>query len=171
MAIEIERKFLITDAGVLAGREGVSIEQGYLPVEDPMSVRIRILETAGDARALLTMKKGQSARRRLEFEYAIPVADARVLLEEACGAARIRKTRYRITWAGRDWDLDRFEDANAPLCLAEVELDAEDDRVTLPPWVGRDVTDDVRLLNSRLCRRPLAQWPDEERHALLGDLS
>jgi CYTH domain-containing protein len=169
MATEIERRFLVTDPSVLEGRRGTRLEQGYLPVEAPASVRVRLAEGDAERRAFLTIKQGTSARRRLEFEYPIPLADARELLAATCGAARIRKTRYRVPWAGRAWEVDRFEDENAPLLLAEVELEDEAAPVELPPWVGREVTDDARLTNVRLCRTPLARWPAAERRALLGD--
>jgi CYTH domain-containing protein len=169
MATEIERRFLVTDPSVLEGRRGTRLEQGYLPVEAPASVRVRLAEGDAERRAFLTIKQGTSARRRLEFEYPIPLADARELLAATCGAARIRKTRYRVPWAGRAWEVDRFEDENAPLLLAEVELEDEGALVELPPWVGREVTDDARLTNVRLCRTPLARWPAPERRALLGE--
>ena len=169
MATEIERKFLVTDPSVLEGRSGIPMEQGYLPVEDPVSVRVRLSGSDDGDSAFLTIKQGRSARRRLEFEYPIPSADARALLAATCGEARVRKTRYRVPWAGHDWEVDRFEDENAPLLLAEVELEDEASAVELPPWVGREVTDDVRLTNVRLCRMPLARWPAAERRALLGE--
>lgn len=167
MADEFERKYLVTDPTLLEGRVGVRMEQGYLPVEAPASVRIRLTDDGNAAQAWLTIKQGRSARHRLEFEYAIPVADAETLLEASCGGRRVRKTRFRIEHAGHAWEVDRFEDDNAPLLLAEIELPSADATFDLPPWVGAELTDDPRLLNVNLCLRPLREWPAGEREALL----
>lgn len=167
MADEFERRFLIADPAVLEGLEGTRIEQGYLPVTAPTSVRVRRTEGVDGNAAFLTIKKGRSSRHRLEFEYPIPLEDARTLLAEVCGDDRVSKTRYRLEHAGRIWELDRFEDANAPLLVAEIELPGTDTAFPRPPWLGREISDDPRLLNVNLCRRPLADWPAAERAALL----
>lgn len=174
MAVEIERRFLVADASVLeeAGGPdrpaGARLEQGYLPVEAPASVRVRLTDDGRTRRAWLTIKHGRSARRRLEFEYEIPVADAEEMLVELCGTQRVRKQRHTLEHRGARWELDRFEGDNAPLLLAEIELPDENAPFDRPPWLGAEVTDDVRLANVNLCARPLAQWPTAERDALLA---
>lgn len=165
--IEIERKFLVTDPTLLDGRRGAVIAQGYLPVREPSSVRVRLKHTDTGDEAFLTIKHGRNARARLEFEYPVPMADAETMLAELCGEARIRKVRHEIDYAGHRWEVDRFEAENAPLVLAEIELGSEDEHFERPPWLGAEVTDDPRLLNVSLCRHPLARWPAEERERLL----
>lgn len=168
MATEIERKFLISDPSVLEGRTGRRLAQGYLPVSAPASVRIRIIEDENGTEARLTLKQGHSAAVRSEFEYPIPVSEAEVMLEVLCGEARVFKQRYVVTHACHTWEIDSFEADNAPLLLAEIELDTLDEDFVRPPWLGREVTDDVRFLNSHLCRHPLASWPNAERAAILS---
>jgi adenylate cyclase len=128
---------------------------------------VRLTEGADGDAAFLTIKKGRSSRHRLEFEYPIPLEDARILLAETCGDNRVGKTRYHLEHAGRIWELDRFEDANAPLLVAEIELPSVDAAFPRPSWLGEEVSDDPRLLNVNLCRRPLADWPTAERTELL----
>lgn len=166
--IEIERKFLVADATVLDGRRGALIAQGYLPVEEPCSVRVRLKQSDAGEAAYLTIKRGRNARSRLEFEYPVPLADAESMLAELCGEARIRKVRFEIDHAGHCWEVDRFEAENAPLVIAEIELGSEDEAFERPPWLGAEVTDDARLLNLNLCRHPFARWPAEERERLLS---
>lgn len=166
--IEIERKFLVADPSVLDGRTGTLVAQGYLPVEAPSSVRVRLKRTEAGEAAFLTIKHGRNARARLEFEYPVPVADAEEMLEALCGADRVRKVRYEIEHAGHLWEVDRFEEANRPLVLAEIELASEDEAFERPPWLGAEVTEDPRLLNTNLCHRPFAHWPPEERATLLA---
>jgi CYTH domain-containing protein len=52
----------------------------------------------------------------------------------------------------RVWDLDVFEGKLAGLALAEVDLLSEDEKITPPPWVGREVTRDPRYQNANLAR-------------------
>jgi adenylate cyclase len=72
---EIERKFLVASEAwrKKAGR-GKTIRQAYLALTDTVSVRIR---TIGRQKAYLTLKGARSGARRSEFEYPIPVKDAR----------------------------------------------------------------------------------------------
>jgi adenylate cyclase len=144
--VEIERKFLVTGQ---AWREGAAVEQlsqGYLPTTDDCSVRVRI---AG-ARAFLTIKGPARDGVRAEFEYPVPVDHAAAMLHQFCGGRMIAKRRHSLTHDGRVWTVDEFEGPLAGLLLAEVELDRVDQAVSLPAWVGREVTDDPRYLNSVL---------------------
>jgi len=60
-----------------------------------------------------------------------------------CSRPLIEKTRY-VCARGHEWEVDVFEGANAGLILAELELDREDEIFALPPWIGREVTNDRR---------------------------
>ena len=157
MATEIERKFLVhREAWHADPAAGVRYRQGYLATFPSPVVRVRV---AGD-RGYLTIKGRTSGITRLEFEYAIPLADADEMLDTLCTTPLIEKVRYRVPYAGRTWDVDAFEGANAGLLLAEVELPAADAQVDLPPWVGREVSDDPRYFNANLAVHPWAEWGD-----------
>jgi len=39
-----------------------------------------------------------------------------------------------------------------------VELEKENQEVTLPEWIGKEVTDDGRYYNSNLAKNPYSQW-------------
>ena len=118
------------------------------------TVRVRV---AGE-RAFLTIKGPAAAGARDEYEYPIPVADAEEMLERLCAGGRVEKLRHRVPHAGRVWEVDEFAGENAPLVVAEVELDRIDAAVALPPWVGPEVTDDPRYTNAALARRPYSRW-------------
>ncbi len=156
MGREIERKFLVNGDGWRDGADaGTVMQQGYLSTVPERTVRVR---RAGD-RAWLTIKGRSEGAARAEFEYAIPVADARQLLQ-LCEPTIIAKTRHRVEHAGRTWEVDVFAGENAPLVLAEVELEDEDAAVARPGWVGPEVTDDHRYQNASLSREPYARWQD-----------
>jgi CYTH domain-containing protein len=95
---------------------------------------------------------------RPEYEYPIPVEDANELLDTLCLKPIIEKTRYTIEYAGLLWEVDEFEGENAGLIIAEVELTAADQRILLPDWVGKEVTDDPRYYNASLITHPFAAW-------------
>jgi adenylate cyclase len=151
---EIERKFLVDGLGWQACAVAADeLCQGYLSMDPDRTVRVRL---AGE-RAWLTIKGRARGAARAEFEYRIPVADARELLQ-LCLAPLVEKTRYRIPFAGRTWEVDVFAGANRGLVLAEVELDSPDAVVTLPPWLGNEVTTDHRYANANLAARPFTTW-------------
>lgn len=159
--LEIERKFLVEDgrwraAVAEAGVRGVRFRQGYLCAEPERTVRVRL----EGARGVLTVKGPPEGFARMEYEYEIPEEDARRLLETLCLRPQVDKTRYRVPYAGRVWEIDEFHGDNAPLVVAEVELDGPGARVRRPPWVGREVSSDRRYSNSSLARQPYSTWMD-----------
>jgi adenylate cyclase len=105
---------------------------------------------------------------RQEFEYPIPPADARALL--ALTQQQLRKRRHGLDLAGGDWVVDVFEGANAPLVVAEVELERPDQPVAVPSWCGLELTGRHELSNAALAHEPLATWPEPRRLGLLRAL-
>jgi adenylate cyclase len=155
MPIEIERKFLVRDASWRAqADEGVAYRQGYLASDPQSSVRVRL---AGD-RARLNIKSATTPIRRLEFDYEIPLADAREILDTLCAGARVEKTRYHVRHGDHVWEVDVFEKDNAGLVVAEIELEDENEAFERPPWLGEEVSDDPRYYNMNLARLPYRQW-------------
>ncbi len=150
--LEIERKFLVAPDWQPQGA-GTRLEQGYLASVERCVVRVR---RAGDE-AMLTIKSSTTGIVRQEFEYALPVDDVAPLLE-LCANPPIRKVRYTEEVAGRTWEIDVFEGANAGLVLAEVELEAADAPLTMPDWAREEVSDDPRYFNSNLAERPYTTW-------------
>ena len=154
MAIEIEHKFLLKSDAWRAGAKGTEYRQGYLCSAPERTVRVRVAGGAGT----LTIKGASRGASRPEFEYSIPLDDARHLLEQLCERPLIEKTRYRIPFGGLTWEVDEFAGENAGLIVAEVELTDEAQHFERPDWVGEDVTSDPRYSNSALCRRPFRTW-------------
>ena len=154
MAQEIERKFLVKDSTWRHQAEGILYRQGYIPTRNRTTVRVRI---AGD-RGYLTLKGPTSGISRNEFEYPIPLADAETLLDSLCEPPLIEKWRYRITVGRHLWEVDEFLGDNAGLVLAEIELASESDPFDRPPWLGDEVSHDVRYYNASLAKTPYRSW-------------
>ncbi len=179
MAMEIERRFLVDgNQWRTHVRWQAQIRQGYLVTgSDGLTLRVRLSRPEpGDEAAFLTLKAtppGQQeapgapleALARLEFEYPIPPADGEALLG-LCGH-QLSKRRHGLDLPGGDWVLDVFDGANAPLVVAEVELDRVDREVPVPSWCVRELTGRHRCSNAALARRPLASWTEAERRELL----
>ena len=147
MAQEIERKFLVESNGWRAGADGGSrLVQAYVMLTAGRSLRVRI---SGDGKARLTLKLGDGSLVREEFEYEIPLADAREMIGRRLGNV-IEKTRYRVSFGGFVWEVDVFEGSLAGLVVAEVEMASSADRPRLPDWLGREVTDAPQFGNRTL---------------------
>lgn len=168
MPIEIERKFLVAgDGWRSAAHAVVPMVQGYLNDlgvmdrgEQKASVRVRI---QGDA-AFLNLKSRESGHTRQEFDYPIPVADARALLA-LCVGGLVDKRRHLVRHEGHLWEVDEFLGDNAGLVVAELELDTAGEGFVKPSWAGREVTDAPRYYNLALASRPYSQWSGDERAA------
>jgi adenylate cyclase len=156
MAKEIERKFLVKPGFKPKGK-GVRIIQGYLPTKPGFTARVRL---AG-SKAFLTLKGPSKGLIRDEYEYPIPAKDAKELLTRHCGAAIIEKTRYRVPFGGKTWEVDLFEGANKALRLAELELPRADTTFEVPNWVWAEVTGDRRFDNSHLAVAPYKPFKEK----------
>jgi adenylate cyclase len=154
MGIEIERKFLLaSDDWRAAVRGRTLLRQGYLANNDRCSVRVRV--AGGDA-GWLCVKAMTPGLARAEYEYPLPLAEAQAMLDALCSRPLIEKWRHLVPWQGHDWEIDEFLGDNAGLVVAEVELERVDEVPQMPPWIGREVTHDVRFYNFSLVDLP---WP------------
>jgi len=153
---EIERKFLVADKSADSWRNTIysEIRQGYLSIDKHRTVRVR---TVGDA-AYLTIKGITEGATRTEYEYPIPVAHARKMLDGLCLRPLIEKRRHRVGYGGLVWEVDEFYGDNAGLIVAEIELESAQQIFDKPPWVGEEVTDDSRYYNANLVNHPYSKW-------------
>lgn len=156
MAIEIERKFLVTGDGWRAhARRRTLLRQGYLANTARASVRVRLAGRGG----WLSVKEMVPGRARAEYEARIAAADARQMLERLCEGALIEKWRHLVFYRRCEWEVDEFLGDNAGLVIAELELSSVNQRFPRPGWLGAEVTDDERYYNFRLSQRPFRHWP------------
>lgn len=154
MAKEIERKYLVTDHSYRKLATSVSrIIQGYISRRKEGTVRVRLR----DNKAFLTIKGITDGISRDEWEYEIPSADARAMLAGVCEGKVIDKTRYIVPVDDLVWEVDEFHgiadpmgDPTAELTLAEVELPSADADISLPSFVGKEVSDNPAYFNSAL---------------------
>jgi len=155
VALEIERKYLVSGDFQPDVIRSERFRQGYISSQPGRTVRVRI---AGE-KGYLTIKgatdgKGMS---RYEFERELLLSDAEELFK-LCEPGTIEKVRHWVVYNGHTWEVDVFQGRNKGLVMAEIELGSEDESFTTPPWIGEEVTGDRRFYNSMLAKHPYADW-------------
>lgn len=178
MALEIERRFLVVGP---SWRSQVvwqqQLQQGYLSqAGDDVTLRVRISNAPPQpAEAWLTLKAppsqpqdGPDGLVRQEFEYPIPIADAKAML--ALTDRQVSKQRFGLALEGGHWVVDVFDGLNHPLVVAEVELEQADQHLAVPAWCGVELTGRHELSNAALARLPFSHWAPDQRLPLLHDL-
>lgn len=144
--MEIERKFLVRYLPEnLSQYPCKEIEQGYLNISPVVRIR-----RSNDTYTLTYKGSGLMVRE----EYNLPLtADAFSHLKEKIDGNLIVKRRYLIPYSEKlTVELDIFDGSLAPLQLAEVEFETEEDaNAFIPPeWFGEDVTFSTKYHNSTL---------------------
>ena len=155
MATEIERKFLVLNDDWRAIVESdMQIIQACLASNEFSSTRIRI---QGD-KANINIKSATLGITRTEFEYAIPVDDAQLMIDDLCIKPVIEKTRYIVKHMQHRWEIDVFSGDNKGLIVAEIELSSPDETFEKPSWIGEEVSNDARYYNVCLVKKPYKTW-------------
>ena len=150
MKSQIERKFRVDDASIVAHatEPPLHVRQAYLAT-GKTTVRARVIGT----RAWLTLRGGDHRG----YDYPIPPQDAEDMMDNVALTAIIEKERYRID-DGAAWMVDVFMGANAPLVLAKTVVESRAVALPAPPWLGEEVSNDLRFQNVYLALHPYSAW-------------
>jgi len=147
--MEIERKFLVSGRGWRKHADrGKKIRQAYLAHTDEISVRVR---TVGKTKGYLTIKSARPGLSREEYEYKIPLQDARNLMKLRIGRL-IVKRRYIVKMGRSHFEVDVFARKLKGLVIAEIELPSRHTIFERPKWLGKEVTGKRRYYNAQLSR-------------------
>ena len=154
MALEIERRFLIkNDNWKKFITNKTLIEQGYLSKTiDDWIIRIRF--TGKDFR--ITLKKHIKNFTNFEFEYSIPQKDGETIMSNLSNT--IKKERYFLKIEKKSWIIDCFKDNNYPLEIAEIELSSEEEDLSLPSFISKEITGMKHYSNFSLANKPFSEW-------------
>lgn len=154
MPHEIEKKFLLKpEWQQISKPKGEHFRQGYLLTDPTKTIRVRMTDTQG----FLTIKGKSVGATRLEYEYEIPLQEAKELLDNFA-VSELSKIRYKIPYQGKIWEVDEFLGDNQGLIVAEIELESEDEAFEIPTWVGEEVTQEAKYYNSNLTVFPYRKW-------------
>ncbi len=154
MAIEIERKFLVKNDSYKAISVPQNIAQGYICSSNDRVVRVRIK----DDKAFITIKNATIGFSRNEWEYEIPVDEAKSMLTNVCIQPIIEKTRFVMKHHDHIWEIDEFHGENNGLVVAEIELQSETEQFEKPDFITEEVTDDKKYYNAMLFANPFSKW-------------
>lgn len=148
--MEIERKFLVDKEKWAAVKKSApkTIVQAYIVNTSEKTVRVRIKGTKG----FLTIKGATVGISRSEFEYEIPLEDAKQIIAQFAEKV-IDKERYEIKIGNHIWEIDEFHGKLEGLVLAEIELESEDEHFKKPEWVTEEVSTDPAYFNAKLIEK------------------
>jgi len=157
MALEIERRFLIENDN---WKEFVTkktfIEQGYLSKNlDDWIIRIR---SYGN-NYKIALKKHIASFTSFEFEYLIPRSDGEKIMSNLSNT--IKKERFFLNVEKKLWIIDCFKENNFPLEIAEIELSNEDEDLTLPSFISKEITGLTDYSNFSLANKPFSTWKND----------
>ena len=144
--IELERRFLVlaVPANIVAGSFCWRILDRYIP---GTRLRLRRMESlVGDQIKLkLTQKFSEATDPTIRTTITnMYLNEAEYRMLEALGGDEILKYRYIIEFQNHQFGIDVFRGRHDGLILAEVESESELalTQLSLPAFVGRDVTGD-----------------------------
>ena len=154
MALEIERRFLIkNDNWKKFITEKIFIEQGYLSKSlDNWIIRIRF--TGKDFK--IALKKHIQSFTNFEFEYSIPQKDGETIMSNLSNT--IKKERFFLEVEKNSWIIDCFKEKNYPLEIAEIELSNEEEDLSLPSFISKEITGITDYSNFSLAKKPISTW-------------
>ena len=146
--MEIEKKYLLKKLPDLNPYEYHKIEQAYLCTGPVVRVRRE------DEKYYMTYKGSGLMSRE---EYNLPLnAESYDHLKKKADGNIISKTRYLIPLEKDNLmaEVDVFEKPFAPLIMAEVEFESEEqaNAFEAPEWFGEEVTFDGRYHNSYMSK-------------------
>ncbi|HBS87944.1 MAG: hypothetical protein A2W91_10495 [Bacteroidetes bacterium GWF2_38_335] len=150
MPTEIEKKFLVKGTAWKGEIKGTKITQGYLLSNNLIMARVRVYGKKG----YITLKGKRKGISRTEYEYEIPVREAKELLLY-CEDRVLEKIRYKIPYKNEVFEVDEFLGINKGLVLAEIELKSEEQKFEKPHWLGKDVSQNKKYYNSNLVKSKL----------------
>ena len=158
MALEIERRFLIkNDNWKTFITKKIFIEQGYLSKSlDDWIIRIRF--TGKDFK--IALKKHIESFTNFEFEYSIPQKDGEAIMSNLSNT--IKKERFFLEIEKKSWIIDCFKENNYPLEIAEIELSSEEEDLSLPSFISKEITGMKHYSNFSLANKPFSEWKQKD---------
>lgn len=158
--LEIERKFLLgkqpdLKSDAFRDAQEILIEQMYLATSSSdEEVRIRKRSQSDSHMYYRTHKIEVCSGVRQETEETISAKEY-INLQALCDPSKkiICKSRICLVYENQYCEIDIFRDP-AGLCLLEIELTEENDKVTLPPFldIEKEVTGDKKYSNASLAK-------------------
>lgn len=175
MQKEIERKFLVNPTLLnIESQDVIDIHyhnHAYLQSSQSYQVRVEIHKTKSmtEESGRINLKGPKLGISRLEFEYEIPLNEAR-LIHSFC-PFKISKIRYKIPYLKDSnllWEVDFYQEDNLGLVTAELEIPNDSMKIITPDWIVKEITHDDRFYNKNLAVRPFKVWSLSEINSIFN---
>lgn len=152
--VERERRFLVTRPVPEHTPERTVVDR-YL-----VGTRLRLRTVSGEG--LLVHKLTQKVRAVPNDPSLVSLTNTYLSVDEHAVLAGLpgndlHKTRRVVLFEGASWVVDVFAGRWSGLVLAEVEVDDLEAPLTLPSWVGREVSTDDAFSGGALAAAPAAR--------------
>lgn len=144
MAIEKERKFLLTELPSDLKFEVINIKQGYVLTKGDKQFRVRIID---DKKASIAYKYKIDLVSKAEFEYDIPLEDG-LNIYNSC-TFKLEKKRYKSKIDNITVDIDFYMGSNIP---PVVEIEYEGELTNIPSFCGEEVTGKKKYSNIQIAK-------------------
>ena len=115
---------------------------------------IRIRFTGKDFK--IKLKKHIKNFTNFEFEYSIPQKDGETIMSNLSNT--IKKERFYLEIEKKSWIIDCFKENNYPLEIAEIELSNEEEDLSLPSFISKEITGITDYSNFSLAKKPFSTW-------------
>ena len=73
----------------------------------------------------------------------------------------IKKERFLLEVEKKSWIIDCFKENNYPLEIAEIELSNEDEDLSLPSFISKEITGLTDYSNLSLSNKPFSTWKND----------
>lgn len=123
------------------------IQQAYLILEDDKHLRVRLIYDirTETEKAYLTYKVVHSNEIRTEYEYEIPVKDAREMFDST--DVKLTKVRTKLEHNGNKVDVDLYLHSFYGGAVVEIEYENELKPEDIPDYCGTEITYDEERSN------------------------
>ena len=89
--------------------------------------------------------KGSGTLIRDEFEFRLAKSEIYFTPKPV-----LKKLRYLIPYENHIFELNKFENLLKPLIIVECEFNTNSDIITLPNWLGQEITNDIEFYGYKL---------------------
>ena len=73
----------------------------------------------------------------------------------------IKKERFFLEIEKKSWVIDCFKENNYPLKIAEIELANEEENLSLPSFISKEITGLTHYSNFNLAKNPFSKWKED----------
>jgi len=73
----------------------------------------------------------------------------------------IKKDRFFLEIEKKSWIIDCFKENNYPLEIAEIELSNEQEELSLPSFISKEITGVTHYSNFSLANNPFSEWGED----------